>query len=80
VAKILKLIKMPDGGTTIIIQGKKRFKIEEITAEDPYFKAKIIALEDDVLKDDHDFKAMVGSIKELAGQIIQLSPNIPSEA
>jgi ATP-dependent Lon protease len=80
VAKIVKLIKMPDGGTTIIIQGKKRFKIEEITAEDPYFKAKIIALEDDVLKDDHDFKAMVGSIKELAGQIIQLSPNMPSEA
>lgn len=80
VAKIVKLIKMPDGGTTIIIQGKKRFKIEEITAEDPYFKAKIIALEDDTLKDDHDFKAMVGSIKELAGQIIQLSPNMPSEA
>src|SRR6266487_5304609 len=41
VAKIVKLIKMPDGGTTIIIQGKKRFKIEEITSEDPYFKAKI---------------------------------------
>src|ERR1700677_479466 len=39
VAKIAKLIKMPDGGTTIIIQGKKRFKIEEITSEDPYFKA-----------------------------------------
>jgi ATP-dependent Lon protease len=80
VAKIVKLIKMPDGGTTIIIQGKKRFKIEEITSEDPYFKAKITALEDDALKDDHDFKAMVGSIKELAGQIIQLSPNMPSEA
>ena len=41
VAKIVKLIKMPDGGTTIIIQGKKRFKIDEITSEDPYFKAKI---------------------------------------
>src|SRR6202034_122051 len=48
VAKIAKLIKMPDGGTTIIIQGKKRFKLEAITAEDPYFKAKIKVLVDDV--------------------------------
>ncbi len=45
VAKILKLIKMPDGGTTVIIQGKKRFKIDEITSEDPYFKAKITVLD-----------------------------------
>ena len=80
IAKIVKLIKMPDGGTTIIIQGKKRFKIEEITTEDPYFKAKIKLLEDEVVKDDPDFDAMVSSIKELAGQIIQLSPNLPSEA
>ncbi|MEO6548285.1 MAG: endopeptidase La [Ferruginibacter sp.] len=80
VAKIAKLIKMPDGGTTIIIQGKKRFKIDEITAEDPYFKAKIKPLEEDVLKNDNDFNAMVGSIKDLAGQIVQISPNLPSEA
>src|SRR5258706_12843836 len=80
VAKIVKLIKMPDGGTTIIIQGKKRFKINEVTSEDPYFKATIAVLEDEALRDDNDFSAMVGSIKELAGQIIQLSPNLPSEA
>ncbi len=80
VAKIVKLIKMPDGGTTIIIQGKKRFKIDEITSDDPYFKAKISLLEDDELKNDADFDAMVSSIKELAAQIIQLSPNLPSEA
>lgn len=80
VAKIVKLIKMPDGGTTIIIQGKKRFKTEEITTDDPYFKARITLLEDEPLKDDNDFTAMVGSIKELAAQIIQLSPNMPSEA
>ena len=80
VAKIVKLIKMPDGGTTIIIQGKKRFKIEEITAEDPYFKARISLLEDEVVKNDDDFDAMVSSIKDLAAQIIQLSPNLPSEA
>ena len=80
VAKIIKLIKMPDGGTTVIIQGKKRFKIDEITTDDPYFKAKITVLGDEELKDDNDFDAMVSSIKELAGQIIQLSPNLPSEA
>jgi len=80
VAKIAKLIKMPDGGTTIIIQGKKRFKIDEITCEDPYFKAKIQTLEEEVLSNDKDFNAMVGSIKDLAGQIVQISPNLPSEA
>ncbi len=80
VAKIAKLIKMPDGGTTIIIQGRKRCKIEEVTTDDPYFKAKIKVLTEDVLKDDDDFNAMVGSIKDLAGQIVNLSPNLPSEA
>jgi ATP-dependent Lon protease len=80
VAKIAKLIKMPDGGTTIIIQGRKRCKIEEITTDDPYFKARITVLTDEVLKNDPDFDAMIGSIKDLAGQIINLSPNLPSEA
>lgn len=80
VAKIAKLIKMPDGGTTIIIQGRRRCKIEEITSDDPYFKARITVLPDEVLKDDPDFEAMIGSIKDLAAQIINLSPNLPSEA
>lgn len=80
VAKIVKLIKMPDGGTTIIIQGRKRFKIETITVEDPYFKATIKVLEEETSKDDKDFDAMVSSIKDLAAQIISLSPNLPSEA
>ena len=80
VAKIVKMIKMPDGGTTIIIQGRKRFKIEEITSDDPYFKATIKILDEDNLKGDADFDAMVGSIKDLAGQIVGLSPNLPSEA
>ncbi len=80
IAKIIKMIKMPDGGTTVIIQGKKRFKIEDITSDDPYFKAKITVLAEEELKDDKDFDAMVASIKELSAQIIQLSPNLPSEA
>src|ERR1700730_10655565 len=64
VARIVKLIKMPDGGTTIIIQGKKRFKTDEIITDDPYFKARVTILEDEPLQNDSDFDAMVGSIKE----------------
>jgi ATP-dependent Lon protease len=80
VARIVKLIKMPDGGTTIIIQGRKRFRISEIVSEDPYFKAKIELLHDEIVTDDPEFDAYISSIKDLAGQIIQLSPNLPSEA
>jgi ATP-dependent Lon protease len=80
VAKIIKMIKMPDGGTTVIIQGKRRFKVKKITAEEPYFKAEVELLEEDEAPKNEDFNAYVANIKELAGQIIQLSPNIPSEA
>ncbi len=80
IAKIIKLIKMPDGGITVIIQGKQRFTVDHITAEDPYFKAKVTPLHEDTIVNDADFDAMVASIKELSGQIIQLSPNLPSEA
>jgi ATP-dependent Lon protease len=80
IAKIVKLIKMPDGGTTVIIQGKARFCIQSIVTEDPYFKASIKSLVDEDAPKDPDFEAYVASIKEMAAEIIQLSPNIPSEA
>ena len=80
IARIIKLIKMPDGGTTIIIQGKLRFLVDSIVTEDPYFKAKITKLEDDQEVQDADFAAYVANIKDLATDIVQLSPNIPSEA
>ena len=80
VAKIIKQIQMPDGGTTIIIQGKSRFVIEAVLAEDPYFKARIAPLKDDEIITDPDFDAYVANIKDIATEIIQLSPNIPSEA
>lgn len=80
IAKIIKLIKMPDGGTTVIIQGKSRFCIDSIVSEDPYFRAKIKALIDEEPPKDGDFEAYVANIKEMATEIIQLSPNIPSEA
>ena len=80
IARIVKLIKMPDGGTTVIIQGKLRFSIESVIAEEPYFKAAIKSLSEESAPQDEDFNAYVANIKELAGQIIQLSPNIPTEA
>ena len=80
VAKIIKLIKMPDGGTTAILQGKKRFSLIKVTSEDPYFKGEVKVLTEELISDDQSFDATVASIKDLAGQIIQLSPNIPTEA
>ncbi len=80
VAKIVKLIKMPDGGTTVIIQGKSRFLIESIFTDEPYFRAKIKKLEEEESPKDADFDAYVSNIKDLATEIIQLSPNIPTEA
>ena len=81
VAKIVKLIKMPDGGTTVIIQGRKRFQIEAITSEDPYFKARIRSYwKKQTIVDDQHFDATLVTLKDLAAQIIQLSPNIPAEA
>jgi len=81
VAKILRVLKMPDGNTTVIIQGKKRFKIEAITQEIPYMTAEIKD-NGDVKPNysDEEFTAIVDSIKEIALQIIKHSPNIPSEA
>ncbi len=80
IAKIVKLIKMPDGGTTIIIQGKKRFRVIDLVSDDPYFKARVNTMPDDEIPESQDFEATVSSIKDLAAQIISLSPNIPTEA
>jgi ATP-dependent Lon protease len=62
-AKIIKQIKMPDGGTTIIIQGKSRFSLDAIVSEEPYFRAKITALIEDEPPVDSDFDAYVANIK-----------------
>lgn len=81
VAKIVKMIKMQDGGTTIIIQGKKRFELVSMKEEDPFFKAEIkVLVEEKVSPADQNFQAYLSTIKDLATQIIQLSPNFPSEA
>ena len=81
VARILKVLKMPDGNTTVIIQGKKRFEIEQVISESPYISAKVKDLaEAKPAKDNEEFTAIIDSIKELALQIIKDSPNIPTEA
>lgn len=80
VALIIKMLQMPDGSTTVIIQGKQRFRLGELVQSEPYIKATINKFEEIKPKADKEFKAIVASVKELAMQIIQLSPNIPSEA
>lgn len=81
IAQILRVLKMPDGNITVILQGKQRFKIDEITSEAPYFTAKVSKVEEAIPpKNDKEFKAVIESIKDSALQIINESPNIPSEA
>ncbi|MGD1945260.1 MAG: endopeptidase La [Croceivirga sp.] len=81
VARILRVLQMPDGNTTVIIQGKKRFEIAEVITEKPYMTATIReAVEIRPDAEDKEFLAIIDSIKELAYQIIKDNPNIPSEA
>ena len=81
VAQILKMLKMPDGNITAVIQGRKRFKIEEMVQDEPYFKARVRDLKEiKPEKNDQEFSALVSSVKDLALRIIDESPNIPAEA
>lgn len=81
VARILRVLKMPDGNTTVIIQGKKRFKISELVSEEPYIKAKVQEVpEARPAKENTEFLTIIESIKDLSLKIIKDSPNIPSEA
>jgi len=81
IAQIIKILEMPDGSTSVIIQGKKRFKLNEIVEEKPYLSGKVTELEDK--KRDakgKEFEAIVGSLKDMSLKIIKLSSNIPQEA
>ncbi len=80
VAQILKVLEMPDGSTSVIIQGRQRFKINKIVQDEPYHKAKVTLLNDVLPKDDsREFEAIVGSLKDLSLRIIKLSSHIPPE-
>ncbi|MAN59419.1 MAG: endopeptidase La, partial [Flavobacteriaceae bacterium] len=81
VAKILRVLKMPDGNTTVVIQGKKRFEVAEVITNEPYMMATIKEVsEARPAKENEEFNAIIDSIKEIALEIINNSPNIPSEA
>ena len=81
VAKILRVLKMPDGNTTVIIQGKKRFKIKSVVKTDPYIQATINSITDkNNKKSNSKFSATIDAIKDIALKIIKENPNIPSEA
>ncbi|MEZ7514428.1 endopeptidase La [Flavobacterium frigidarium] len=81
VARILRVLKMPDGNTTVILQGKKRFEIDTVVSEDPYLTATIKEFEESRPdQKDSEFLAILESVKDIAIQIIKESPNIPSEA
>ena len=81
VAQILRVLKMPDGNTTVIIQGKKRFEIDAIIQDKPYLKASVKeAFEDKEVADEKEFEAIIESIKEQALEVIKENPMLPSEA
>lgn len=80
VARIIKVIKMPDGNTTAILQGRRRFRLETIVSHEPYHRARIGALTLGEIIDPKEFEATVSSVRDLAKRIIELSPHIPTEA
>ncbi len=80
VARILKMLRMPDGSTMAILQGRKRFQVREIVSEEPYLSALIELLEYTQPRNKLEFRALISSIRDTAKQIIELSPHIPSEA
>ena len=77
---ILKMLKMPDGNITVIIQGKRKFELTGVTQEEPYFRGDTHAITDSKAAKGKETNATVDSIRELASQIVEISPNIPSEA
>lgn len=79
-ASIVKLLKMPDGGTTIIIQGRKRIKLTQLIHQEPYLSGEIEQLPTSNSENLNEEKAMIASLKDVSNKIIDLSPNIPSEA
>ena len=80
-AQIIRILEMPDESTSIIIQGKKRFEIDSLVSENPYYVARVKPLNDQKpVKRDKEFEAIVGTLKDLSLRIIKLSSNIPPEA
>ncbi|MFK7807147.1 MAG: endopeptidase La [Saprospiraceae bacterium] len=80
IAKIIKLLKMPDGTATAILHGRRRCRLTEMISETPFLHGNIEVIPVETIGDVMEFDALVASIKDMAKEIIELSPNIPSEA
>ena len=80
IARIIKLLRLPDGTATAILHGKRKFRLVEMTKSEPYLEGKIEILPKEIVENQMELDAMVVSIKDMANEIIQLSPNIPTEA
>lgn len=82
VAKVIKVLEMPDNSTSVIIQGKKRFRMTEMVETEPYYQAHVEGIEEIYPEDDkkREFEAVISSVKDLSLRIIKASSNIPTEA
>ncbi len=80
IAQIHKMLRMPDGSVTIIIQGRSRFMVEQFDQTEPYLKSRFVLLEYITAENNLEFDAQISSIRDLAKEIVELSPNIPSDA
>ncbi len=80
IARIIKILKMPDGSITAILQGRNKFKVNQVVQEQPFISTNFEVIHDDEPKDDLEFNATISSIKDTAKRIIDLSPQIPQEA
>ena len=81
IAQVMKTLQMPDGNTTVIIQGKRRFRLEEITETEPYLKGRVTPFGgNQIVPRDRQFKALIQSVKDMAMQIVQKSGAVPFEA
>jgi ATP-dependent Lon protease len=80
VAKVMKILRMPDGSTTAIIQGRKRFRLEQLLGLEPFMMGRVSVLNDIMPDDMMEFEAMLSSVRDTAKEIIQLNQNIPNEA
>lgn len=79
-AYIVKMIRMPDGNTTAIIQGKRKFKLEELSQTEPYFRAKVSDITEQPFKTNRENNALISTVRDMASKIVEISPNIPTEA
>ncbi len=80
VARIMKVLQMPDGSTTAILQGRKKLEILEFTKHEPHFEARVDFIDEVLNEDDVEFEAILSSISDMAKKVIELSPNLPNEA